>query len=147
MCLATTKTGEIRLQTDADAVDEPNGTITVTLGTSSDESYALTTDITASVEVRDNDDDTLPEISITQSGSTPVIEGDPLEFELTAANPPLTDGTVILVNVRVTETGNFLATPAKDTAQRYTVAVGSAGGIRYRYQRHADAVDEAKCES
>ena len=51
-------------------------------------------------------------------GSTPVVEGDPLVFELTASNPPLTDGTVIIVNVRVTETGDFLATPAKDSSQR-----------------------------
>ena len=139
--LATTKTGEIRLQTIADTVDESNGIITVTLGSSSDGSYALTSDITASIEVRDNDDDTLPEISITQSGSTPVVEGDPLVFELTAANPPLTDGTVILVNVRVTETGDFLATPAKDSSQRYTVAVGSSGGT-LSLPTTADADDE-----
>ena len=143
--LSMTNTGEIKLVTIADSIDESNGMITVTLGASSNNSYALGTDTTRSIEVRDNDDDTLPEIAITQTGPTPVVEGDPLTFALTAANPSLTGDAVVQVNVRVTETGNFLATPAKDNPQLVTVAVGSSGGT-LSLPTTADGDDESNAK-
>ena len=103
-----TNIGVIRLNTIPDAVDEPNGMIMVTLGDSSDNSYALGSSRTARIEVRDNDDATLPDITISQTGTTPVVEGDPLMFALTA-NPAPANNTIIWVNVRVSETGDFLS--------------------------------------
>ena len=48
----TTGTGEVRIATEADAVNEPNGTITVTLDESSDLTYLLGTKITETITIK-----------------------------------------------------------------------------------------------
>ena len=83
-------------------------------------------DLTAVITVKDND---VAGVSgITISGTTPVTEGDPVKFSLSAVNPALTGDDTIMVRVQVTETGDFLATSAKLTPRIMNVMVDSTGG-------------------
>ena len=63
--VATTGTGKLRIKTIADATQENDGTITVTLVTSSTQSYTIGSPATASVTVLDNDDPALHSINIS----------------------------------------------------------------------------------
>ena len=119
-------TGELRVKTVADKIDETDGTITATLGASPDATYVLGTPAQTSITIKDNDDGTLP--SITIAGVSPVTEGEDVVFTL-AANPALTGDSTIMVRVRISETGDFLATSAKDSPRVVMVPVGSTGGM------------------
>ena len=122
----TSGTGELRVKTKADSVDEPNGTITASLQQGSSATYLLGSQTTESITVRDNDDDgTLPVITI--SGTTPIYEGDDATFTL-QANPAPSGDDIITARVKITETGNFLTTSAKTTPRVQDVVINNTGG-------------------
>ena len=74
--VATTGTGKLRIKTIADATQENDGTITVTLAASSTQSYTIGSPATASVTVLDNDDPALHSINISAVSNTAVTEAD-----------------------------------------------------------------------
>ena len=124
--IKTSGTGELRVKTKADSVDEPNGAITASLQQGSSATYLLGSNISESITVQDNDDDgTLPVLTI--SGTTPIYEGDEVTFTLQAKPAPTGDDS-ITARVKITETGDFLATSAKVTPRLHDVEVGSTGG-------------------
>ena len=116
--MKTTGSGEVRISTIADAMDEANGTITVSLNESSDLTYLLGTKITETITINDNDDDTLPQIAI--SSETPISVGENVIFNLTA-NPAPSGSDIINVNVKISETGDFLMESAKVTPRVMSV--------------------------
>ena len=135
----TSGTGVLKIKTKADEVDEPNGTISVTLEKSSGATYLLGSRKFAMIAVKDNDDDgTLPKISI--AGTTPVTEGDDVRFVLQANPVPSGDDT-ITARVQVSETGDFLVMPAKNSPRVVNVVIGASGGI-LSLPTVADAEDE-----
>ena len=119
-------TGDVRVETEADTDDETDGTITVTLDASTDVKYLLGTPPDASIVVKDNDDDgSLPNITIT--GPTSVYEGNDITFML-AADPTLTGDDTITARVQISEEGDFLVTPAKDSPRVVDVVIDNSGG-------------------
>ena len=122
----TTGSGEVRISTIADAMDETNGSITVSLNESSDLTYLLGAKTTETITIKDNDDDTLPQIAI--SSETPVSVGENIIFNLTA-NPAPTGGDTLNVRVKISETGDFLMESAKVTPREVSVDVGISGGV------------------
>ena len=89
--VSTTDAGQITIKTKADATDEADGTITVTLTKSSNARYLLgpnSADRTATITIKDNDVAGVSEITISET--SPVTEGDSAQFTLSATNPALT---------------------------------------------------------
>ena len=141
--VSTTDAGQITIKTKADATDETDGTITVTLTKSSDARYLLganTADKTATITIKDND---VAGVSgITISGTSPVTEGDSAQFTLSANNPALTGDETISVRVQITETGDFLATPANVSPRITNVIIDSSGPGLLTLATTPDAIDE-----
>ncbi len=107
-----------------DTTDEPDGSVTATLGTGS----GYTPGVAASATVAVADDDVpVPEISI--SAGVGVTEGAPAGFTLTAAPAPATD---LAVTVTVSQSGAFaqssvlggrtVTIPASSTLAAFSVA-------------------------
>ena len=83
--VTTTGTGELRVNTVADATQEDDGMITVTLAASTDQTYLLGSPRTASVTVLDNDDPALHSVNITAVSNTVAEADDAMAmFEVTA---------------------------------------------------------------
>ena len=82
-----------------DEIDEPNGSISVTVG--SGNGYSLGNETTATTSILDND---LPRVSISASPSAGVIEGNTITFTVSADNAVNEDVTVNLTNM---PDGNF----------------------------------------
>ena len=84
---------------------------------------------TATVNVMDNDVDTLPSITISRKGSSTadIDEGTAAVFAVSAANP--TSGTpptqAIMVKVQISQVGNFLVDPT-DTDRTVPVMSGAS---------------------
>ena len=124
--VATTGTGKLRIKTIADADQEDNGTITVTLS-DSPKTYLLGSPATASVAVQDNDDPMLHSINITAvSNTTTEADGAMAMFAITATGGSTSDTTAIAVEVEVSEEGNFLKNPA-GTRTGINVIPGTSG--------------------
>ena len=79
---------------------------------------------------------------ITISGTTPVTEGDSAQFTLSANNPVLTGDETISVRVQITETGDFLATPANVSPRIINVIIDSSGPGILTLATTPDAIDE-----
>ena len=111
--VATTGTSKLRIETIADADQEDDGTITVTLSDSS-KTYLLGSPATASVTVLDNDDPELHSINITAVSQSAVTEADGAMamFAITATGGTSGDNSAIAVEIEVWEEGNFLKNPA-----------------------------------
>ena len=100
--------------TVADAIVEIDGSITarVLSDPEATDTYAVGEQVTATVNVMDNDDDSLPSIMISRKGTstTDITEGTDAVFEVSAANPisgtPPTN--TIMVKVQITQSGYFL---------------------------------------
>ena len=98
----------------------------VTLDASTELKYLLGTKTTETIIIKDNDDDgTLPQMSI--SSESPISVGGDVVFKL-AANKVLAGNEMINVRVRISETGDFLETPARESPRVVTVSVGNSGG-------------------
>ncbi len=127
-----TTTQNIDVTVTGDTDDEPNDTVIVRLSnpvnatiTNADGTGTITNDDSAVA---------LPSISIT--AGTAVTEGANATFMLTADSAPVGDLTV---TVTVTETGNFIASPAPTTV---TIADGATTAT-LEVPTMADLIDEA----
>ena len=139
--IATTGTGVLRVNTIADGTQEDDGTITVALETSTDQTYLLGSPATASVTVQDNDDPALHSINIVASTSQ-VTEGvDAMAiFNITATGG--TSGTTdpIDVVINISQEGNFLANAGGDRAP-IAVTPGNAQGVEGNTVPLAEAIE------
>ena len=127
---ATTATLEV--PTDDDGVDEVEGTITVNVRAGT--GYIISGFPSARVVVRDNDDPVLPVISIA-AGTSPVPEGMPATFTLTATPAPAANLSVM---VAVTDSGDFI-TGAPPT----TAVIPSGGSVTLTVPTTDDTTDES----
>ena len=125
--VTTTGTGVLRIETIADATQEDNGTITVTLAASADQSYTLGSPASASVTVLDNDDPAFHSVNIVAATNTPVTEADGAMaiFNITATGGTSTVSSVDVV-INISEEGNFLQNVAGDQAP-ISVTPGAQG--------------------
>ena len=104
----------IDFATEDDVVDEPNGTITVTLlaDDSAITTYTISTDTNnQSAQVAITDDDSLPVYSIA-SVATSVVESYPAQYRLTS---PTASSSPVIVRVTISQTGNVLSDIAGNT--------------------------------
>ena len=138
-------TAVFRQGTVADAISETDGSITarVLSDPETTDTYAVGEQVTATVNVMDNDVDTLPSITISRKGSSTadIAEGMDAVFEVSAADP--TSGTpptnAIMVDIRISQVGNFLRDP-DDTEE--TVAVMSGATADLTVMTAGDDYDE-----
>ncbi|MCY4285309.1 MAG: hypothetical protein OXC65_08155, partial [Thiotrichales bacterium] len=119
--------------TTGDGVDEPDGTVTLALRTSS--AYASGSPSSATVAVSDDDDAPTPVVSVTAGAG--ITEGGAATFTLTAAPPPTAD---LSVSVTVSESGSFAGSGEIRTR---TVTVGAGGTATFTVATEDDVVDEA----
>ena len=129
--VGTTGTGSISLTTGTDAVDEPNGSVTVTLvaGTG----YSVGTANSASVTVNDDDD---PTATVTATNAA-VTEGGNAVFTVTLSRAQASD---VAVTYNLTETGDFGVPAAAN--QTVTVNAGQTTGT-ITISTTGDSADEA----
>ncbi len=100
-----------------DTTDEPNGSVTATLGSGT--GYTLGAAASAQVAVADNDAPAVPVVTVTAGSG--VTEGTAAGFTLSAAPAPASD---LSVAVTVTESGTF-AQPSALGARTVTIPAGS----------------------
>ena len=129
--VATTGTGKFRVKTIADATEEADGTITVTLARSPNQSYAVGSHGTASVTVQDNDDPALASINIAPVSDTAVTEADDAMamFNITATGGTSSGTDPIDVVINISEEGNFLTDAAGDRAPIPVTPGATAGDV------------------
>ena len=111
----TTKTGTIELASIRDGVEEDDGSISVRIKSddSATKTYSVGAAHRASIVVVDDDDSTLPNLTIALKDPTKnsIMEGDP-DPVFTIASTGGTDGATLEFDLKVTDTGNFLNTAA-----------------------------------
>ena len=122
--------------TVADDLPEGNGFITLRVlsDPGTNDTYSVGQNSTIRTEVRDDDDDNLPSITITKTSD--VIEGSDAVFTLSASDKG--DADSVSVRVEVSEVGNFLA----NTASIRTVSVPVGGSNNLTESTEADPYDE-----
>ena len=97
--IPTSGTATVSASTVDDSVDEPNGSVTLTVGSGS--GYAVGATSSATVTVDDND---IPRVTVAADSPT-ITEGADASFTVTATPPPASDLTV---NLTWTQSGSFL---------------------------------------
>ena len=120
----TTKTGKIELPTIRDDVDEDDGSISIRIKSDdlATKTYAVGAAHRASISVTDDDDTTLPNLTIALKdlSKTSITEGDPNPvFTITSTGG--TTGDIIEVDVKITETANFLQTANEIKSPQFTI--------------------------
>ena len=125
-----------------DNTAEPDGMVTVMLNSSS--AYLVGSPSAASVNVNDDDGGppappspaVIPVVSITGGGG--LTEGQAATFTVTAvpAPPP---GETISVNVRISDSGNFVATGQSGSR---SVTIDNSGMARFTVSTQDDAIHE-----
>jgi len=121
----------LTVSTTDDNVDEPDGSVTLTVNTGSDYTVSSTQGA-ATVAVSDNDDAPTPVVSIT--GGSGITEGGDATFTVTASPAPAAD---LAVSVTVSQSGDYGAT----TGQR-TVTVPTSGSVTFTVGTTDDNADE-----
>ena len=120
---------KVTLATIPDAVDETDGSVTVVLVSDSDTAptYSIGATYTDSITIMDNDDAALPSVSIAFAKEN-IIEGTDANAEFTISSIAGTsgpqDGDTLLVDVSISETGNFLQN-APSTRPNVSITVGT----------------------
>ena len=103
---------KVPIPTTADGVDETNGSVTVSLITDDETAptYSIGVIYQDSITIRDDDDDTLPSVSITFVKES-IVEGTDSHAEFTIRSTAGTSGPqageTVEVDVSITETGDF----------------------------------------
>ena len=129
---ANTASATWSVPTQGDTTDEPNGTVTVTVGSGT----GYTVGTTSSADVAVNDDD-VPEITI--SGAAAVSEGTAAEFTVTASVAPASDLTV---NLAVSESvGSDYVASADEGAKTVTISANTTSAP-YSVPTQDDTTDE-----
>ena len=131
--IATSGSVNLQVATVDDATDEPDGTVSMTVDAGTGYTVAAAPRNTASVAVRD-DDTPVPELRL--SAGTPVTEGTPAIFTVTATPAPAAPLTVALT---VTESADHAA--SGQTGAR-TVTVATSGSVNLQVATVDDATDE-----
>ena len=127
--IPTTGSATLTVATSDDAVDEADGSVTVTVDTGA--GYDVSSSAgSATVAVSDDD---VPEISIT--AGTGVTEGGTASFTLTASPAPSAD---LAVSVTVSASGDYGVTTGTQS-----VTIPSSGSATLTIGTTDDAVDEA----
>ena len=140
------KTTEFTTVADATADDEGTLTAMIKTDTAVSARYSVGANHRASITLQDNDDDSLPSITISRMGTstTDITEGDNAVFTVTAADP--TSGTAptqaIMVNVQISQVGNFLPDPANPATTSREVSVMSGGTADLTVATHDDNYDD-----
>ncbi|MYK91555.1 MAG: hypothetical protein F4026_05320, partial [Synechococcus sp. SB0669_bin_8] len=129
---ATTAT--YRVSTDDDAVDEPDGAVTVALRSSTAYDHGATA--TATVVVTDNDEPSADAPVVSISGGSAVTEGEAAVFTVSATPTPR---STITVNVDVVESGSFVASGQSGGR---TVTIGAEGTASLRVATEDDKAYE-----
>ena len=111
------RTGMLTVRTEDDNRDEPTGIITAVINM--DPGYIVGIQNTARVTVNDNDD---PVANIA-AGSSPIAEGAIATFRVTLSSGVPAGG--LMINVEVTESGNYIAGSAPMTV---VIAGGATTG-------------------
>ncbi len=134
--IGTDGTATLRVATDDDSTDEPDGTLTATVqdGTG----YApSTTAATATIAVNDNDDPPPPGTPIISiAGGAAITEGANATFTLTAEPKP---SAAITVKVKVVDSGSFASSGQVGSR---TVTIGTDGTATLRVATDDDSTDE-----
>jgi len=127
--------GSVRLTitTTNDKVDEPDGSVTLTLNAGS--GYTLGTTATESVQVTDDDAADLQTIAVSIAGGAGITEGGSASFTVSASPAPASN---LDVTVTVSQSGDYGAT----TGQR-TVTVSTSGSVTFTVATTDDSTDES----
>ena len=133
----------LTVPTTADSVDEPDGTVTLALRTSS--AYTRGAPSSGTVAVSDDDGATpppppvLPAITVAAAADGPVTEGGTLSFTLRASAAPAADLTV---SYRVADAagGDFVASGGE--GQRTAVIAAGQTSVDVTVATTADSTDE-----
>ena len=133
VAVPTSGTVTYTVATFNDSVDEPNGSVTVTVDSGTGYTVSSTAG-SATVAVADDDDPApaTPEISV--SGGAGITEGGSATFTVTASPAP-TSG--LSVSVTIGQTGDYATTGPR------TVVVPASGSISFTVTTVNDSADEA----
>ena len=126
-------TASFSVSTEDDAIDEPDGAVTATVGTGNGYTPHASENV-AAVTVRDND---LPVVTI-EAVEESISEGGAARFSLSATPAPAT-GTSLSVRVRVSQRGDVAS--ASQTGPR-TVVVDDSGSASFSVSTEDDALHE-----
>ena len=129
--IPTTGSATLTLATTGDEVDEPDGSVTVTVAAG--DGYTVGDPASGTVAVADNDDAPLPGITIA-AGTSPVTEGSDAAFTVTANPAPAAE---LSVSVTVAVDGKYGV-----TAGEKTVTVPTGGSAVLTLATTNDEVDE-----
>ena len=122
---------KLTLSTTGDAVDEADGSVTVTVGTGN--GYTVGIASSGTVAILDDDDPPLPEVTIAADAASKT-EGAAASFTLTADPKPAAS---LPVSVTVATVGSYGV-----TAGKRTVTIPSSGSTTLTLSTTGDAVDE-----
>ncbi len=122
----------LTITTTNDKVDEPDGSVTLTLNAGS--GYTLGATSTESAQVTDDDDPGLQTIVVSIAGGDGITEGGSASFTVSASPAPATD---LDVTVTVSQSGDYGAT----TGQR-TVTIPTSGSATFTVGTTDDSADE-----
>ena len=131
--IPTTGSATYTVSTSNDNTDEPDGSVTATLSTGT--GYTVSgSNYAATVAVSDDDDPlpATPTISIVAGSG--VTEGSDATFTVTATPTPT---TALIVNLTVSQSGNFAATTGTDT-----VIIPTRGSATFTVSTTNDNTDE-----
>ena len=129
--IPTTGSATLTLATAGDTIDEPDGSVTVTVADGS--GYTVGSAGSGTVAVRDDDDPALPEVTLA-AGTSPVTEGGDAVFTLTASPAPAAD---LAVSVSVAADGDWGV-----TAGTQTVTIPTTGSATLTLATTDDGADE-----
>ncbi len=125
--ISTTGSATFTVATTNDSADEPDGSVTATLGTGT--GYTVSTSNgAATVAVADDD---VPEISIAAGAG--VTEGSAATFTVTASPTPAAD---LDVTIEVSQSGDFASTGSR------TVTIPTTGSVTFTVTTTNDNTDE-----
>ena len=125
--ITTSGTATLTVPTTNDSVDEPDGSVTATIGSGTGYTVSSGTGA-ATVAIADND---IPEISIASDGD--VTEGTDASFTVTASPKPAAS---LDVTVDVTQSGDYVTTGSQ------TVTITTSGTATLTVPTTNDSVDE-----
>ena len=120
--ITSTGSEEVSITTASDDDEETDGAVTVQLiaDTEPTATYSVGTTYKATTNIRDDDDATLPTINIVRTKAN-ITEGtDNAEFTIMSV-PNSSSETTVQVDVRISQTGNFLRDPAGTRTPTITI--------------------------
>ena len=131
--IPTTGSATFTVSTANDNTDEPDGSVTATLSTGT--GYTVSgSNNAAAVAVSDDDDPPPATPVIGIAAGSGVTEGADATFTVTASPAP---ATALIINLTVSQSGNFGATTGADT-----VTIPTTGSATFTVSTTNDSIDE-----